>query len=69
MSDESILFVESNALVCKLGERETRPQITLDEPFESGAALTNIGTKQSATFTGEWLKEGDVRQGRGSLAM
>ena len=59
------MFVESNALASKLGERETRPQITLDEPFESGTALTNIGTKQSATYTGEWLKGKDVRQGRG----
>ena len=69
MSDESLLFVESSALEKKLGERETRPQVTLDDPFTSGKALTNTGTKQSATYTGEWVKGEDIRQGRGLLVI
>ena len=66
MSDESLLFVYNNSLAHKLGEREMRPEM-LDDPFESGVALTNIGAKQGAAYTGEWLIGKDIRQGRGLL--
>ena len=45
MLDEPLLFIEITALGRKLGDRETRSVITLDDPFESGVALTNSGTK------------------------
>ena len=43
-----------------LGDREKRPEATVEE-------VTEDGEKLSATYTGEWKKDSDVRHGKGKM--